>query len=318
LSTTFYVAVNPTVTTTYTLVSITNGNGCVQTSGFGDATAQITVRNLPQGSLSANGPFCSSGSGQLIWTATSGTEPFTVVYNDGVASRTQTNVTSGMPFNVFTSPVTNTTIYSLVSVTDANGCVRLNGFTGGTATIMVNALPTASAGSNTPQCSGSILSLSSSGGTSYSWTGPNSFTSTSQNPSISNVTTSASGTYTVTVSNASGCVATATTNVTVNALPTPTFINPSTSSCANDNVMYETQAGQSNYVWTVSGDSGTDYTVIAGSLTTNSNTVMLRWLTSGSKTVTVKYTNSNGCVGNDATSVITVNPLPATGNIVPD
>lgn len=42
----FNVAVDPTSTTTYSLVSITNGNGCIRTSGFGDATAQITVNQF--------------------------------------------------------------------------------------------------------------------------------------------------------------------------------------------------------------------------------------------------------------------------------
>ncbi len=45
--TSFNVAVNPSVTTTYSLVSIANGNNCTRTSGFGDATAQITVNQLP-------------------------------------------------------------------------------------------------------------------------------------------------------------------------------------------------------------------------------------------------------------------------------
>jgi len=42
---TFNVPVNPTSTTTYTLISITNGNGCKRTSGFGKTTAVITVNN---------------------------------------------------------------------------------------------------------------------------------------------------------------------------------------------------------------------------------------------------------------------------------
>ncbi len=92
----------------------------------------------PQGSLSANGPFCNSGTGQLIWTASSGTGPFTVVYNDGTANHTATAVASGTPFNVFTNPVTTTTTYTLVSVTDATGVsVRTSGFTVGSATITI-------------------------------------------------------------------------------------------------------------------------------------------------------------------------------------
>ena len=56
------------------------------------------------------------------------------------------------------------------------------------------------------------------------WSGPNSHSSTAQNPSIANASTSASGVYTLTVTNANGCTSTATTSVTVNpvvVIPTP-------------------------------------------------------------------------------------------------
>ncbi|MDD2306012.1 MAG: hypothetical protein PHP53_15025, partial [Prolixibacteraceae bacterium] len=46
-ATTFNVAINPTSTTNYTLVKITNANGCERTSGFGKSGARITVYQLP-------------------------------------------------------------------------------------------------------------------------------------------------------------------------------------------------------------------------------------------------------------------------------
>lgn len=94
----------------------------------------------PQGSLTVNGPFCGSGTGQLTWTATAGTGPFTVVYNDGTANHTVRNVQSGMPFDVFTNPVTNTTTYSLISVSYPDSAVRTSGFTNDSATILVKPL----------------------------------------------------------------------------------------------------------------------------------------------------------------------------------
>jgi hypothetical protein len=51
---------------------------------------------------------------------------------------------------------------------------------------------------NGPICSGSALQLTaswSSGGVTYSWTGPNGFTSTQQNPSIPGATSASAGTY---------------------------------------------------------------------------------------------------------------------------
>jgi len=127
-----------TVTVKYTTAA--DGNGCINS-----ATTALTVLPLAQGSLTANGPFCVTGAGQLTWTATTGTGPYTVIYNDGTADRTASSVSSGTPFDVFTTPVTATTTYTLVSVQDAN-CIRSTGFTGNTATITINALPSAPGG----------------------------------------------------------------------------------------------------------------------------------------------------------------------------
>ncbi len=103
-----------------------------------------------------------------------------------------------------------------------------------------------------------------------------------------------SGSKTVTVGYTSSSCASATpasNTITVTALPTPTFTtSPTSPQCAGTSVTYTTQTGQSNYVWSVPGTSGTDYTITSGGTGTSDNTVTLKWLTSGSKTVTVGYT----------------------------
>lgn len=101
-----------------------------------------------------------------------------------------------------------------ITITNPDG----QAVTSGSAILTVNATPSAPAASNNgPVCAGATLSLSAStvAGATYSWTGPSGFTSTSQNPSIANATTAASGTYSVTVT-VGGCVSTsATTTATV-------------------------------------------------------------------------------------------------------
>ncbi len=73
--------------------------------------------------------------------------------------------------------------------------------------------------SNAPKCVGTTLTFNSAAGMStYTWTGPNSFSASTQSPSISNVTALAQGTYTLTVTNANGCTATATTAVIIHPL----------------------------------------------------------------------------------------------------
>lgn len=70
--------------------------------------------------------------------------------------------------------------------------------------------------SNTgPYCEGATIQLNgSSGGTSYSWTGPNGFTSNLQNPTIPNSTLAMAGTYSLTVTG-TGCTDAATTDVVI-------------------------------------------------------------------------------------------------------
>ncbi|MCB0649163.1 MAG: hypothetical protein KDC49_20975 [Saprospiraceae bacterium] len=101
-----------------------------------------------------------------------------------------------------------------VVTTDGASCQVSN-----SKSILVRPQPSAAATGATV-CTGQTINLTASGGTSYSWSGPQSFTSTSQNPSIPNATTTMAGTYTVTVTNAFGCSSTATANVIVNTSPT--------------------------------------------------------------------------------------------------
>ncbi|MFB9110909.1 T9SS type B sorting domain-containing protein [Flavobacterium gyeonganense] len=59
--------------------------------------------------------------------------------------------------------------------------------------------------SNSPICTGDSLNLKASGGTNYSWTGPNGFTSTDKNPTIPNTTIANSGEYSCLITGTGGC-----------------------------------------------------------------------------------------------------------------
>jgi gliding motility-associated-like protein len=82
-------------------------------------------------------------------------------------------------------------------------------------------------GSNSPVCANGTLNLTCNDGASWSWTGPNGFTSNSQNPTLNNVTSLASGTYTVAITDINGCSDTKSIDVVVNSSVTPTFNTPS-------------------------------------------------------------------------------------------
>jgi len=120
-----------------------------------------------------------------------------------------TSVGSGISVSV--SPTATTTYYAR----GEGGCILTPGSCA-SITITVNTPPTATASSNSPVTVGGTLNLSSGGGVSYSWSGPNTFTSTSQTPSISNYQVANAGTYTVTATDANSCTGTATTVVASN------------------------------------------------------------------------------------------------------
>ncbi|MNQ37898.1 hypothetical protein D3C85_514550 [compost metagenome] len=110
------------------------------------------------------------------------------------------------------------------------------------------------------------------------------------------------------------------TRIYVDPAPTVTFTSQAgTDSCIETNVIYTTQPNQTNYVWTVTGALGTDYNIAGGSLSNTSNTVTIKWLKSGNKTVTVNYSNGtpyNCSAATPATSTTYVNPTPVAPVVV--
>ncbi|BFM41901.1 hypothetical protein CFS9_05420 [Flavobacterium sp. CFS9] len=76
--------------------------------------------------------------------------------------------------------------------------------------------------SNSPVCIDKTLELKASGGTSYLWTGPNGFTSTDQNPTITNTTTANGGEYICVISGTDVCNGTKKTNVIIQSTQPPT------------------------------------------------------------------------------------------------
>ena len=91
-----------------------------------------------------------------------------------------------------------------------------------------------SVASNSPICLGDAIQLSATGGTNYSWTGPNGFISSEQNPSILNANSSQSGQYSCSITGTGGCDDKKTANVVVKIQPSPTANSPQ-SFCISQN-----------------------------------------------------------------------------------
>jgi len=96
--------------------------------------------------------------------------------------------------------------------------------------------------------------------------------------------------------------------VTVNPLPTVTFTTGVSSAIlGSTGNVYITQAGMSNYRWTVSAGG----TITSGGGVSN-NSVTITWNTVGSQSVSVNYTNATGCTASVAGNYpVTVN-APST------
>ncbi|QOG03328.1 hypothetical protein [Flavobacterium sp. MDT1-60] len=219
-ATTSYVSGSLTETTRFRAV-VQNGGCAVENS----AEISVAINPLPQGSLSANGPFCGTGSPQLTFTATQGTGPYIIIYKEnGGADRTTTGVASGTPFAPFTSSINSSTTYTLVSVTDVNTCLRPNGFTGGFASVTVEAKPsTPILGTIVqPTCVTSTGSIVLNGLlAAVNWTITQSNGTVFQTYSGSGTTFTvpnlAPGNYTFTIHENASCISLPTVNVQINA-----------------------------------------------------------------------------------------------------
>jgi len=210
---------------------------------------------------------------------------------------------NGFTSNVQNPTITNaTTAYSgTYSVTATVGTI-----TGPAGTITVTVNPVAAApiaSSNTPLCAGDTLKLFSSnvGGATYSWKGPNSFKSSTQDTIIAHVTVPASGTYSV-ITITSGCPsAVGTTTVLVNPVPASPVATNNTPICSGStlNLFASTIAGVT-YSW--AGPNG--FTSFA------QDTSILNASAIASGTYSVTATAA-GCSSAPGTTVVTVNPTPA-------
>lgn len=261
------VTANPSTTTTYTVTG-TNGS-CSNTANVTVTVTPVTVTVTPSTAICEGSSTTLTANGATNYTWTPAT---------GLSSSTGSTVTA--------NPTTTTTY----TVTGTSGSCSNSA----TTTVTVNPIPTVTASNNGPLCDGATLNLTSSSlaGATYSWSGPNGFSSSQQNPTMS-ATISNNGVYTVSTS-LNGCTSSATTTVVVNSSQIP-VITPAGPFCVN--------ASNTNLVSSIPGGtwSGTGITDVSNG-TFSPATV-------GAGTYTINYVVAGGC-SSPATTTIVVNPLP--------
>ena len=253
---------------TYSATMTSVGAGC----SFSSNSLSIAVNPLPVASVTtASGDFDFCDGSSLTLQAPAGQSGYQW-YKDG---STVTGATSETLSAVASGSYT-------IQVTNADGCSSLSA----AQTVTKNVNPTAiiSAGSALSFCDGGSVTLTGPSNMSYLW----SDASTSQS-----LVLSSSGQVGLTITDANGCSATAST-VDVNVYSVPTLAvtaASSTSICQGESVTLQASGGFSSYAWS----SGA----------TNQNLIVNA---AGSYSVT--GTTSDGCTTTSSAQSVTVNALP--------
>jgi len=216
--------------------------------------------------------------------------------------------------NGFTSVLQNPTRAG--ATTDDGGTysvtVTVNGCTSaaGTTNVVVNPTPaTPTATNGGPYCPGNTIQLNTPtvAGATYAWTGPNGFTSSAQNPTLTNAAEGDEGTYSVTVT-VNGCTSAAgTTNVVVNLTPaTPTATNGGPYCTGNTIQLNTPTVAGATYAWT--GPNG------FSSALQNPTRANVVAADAGAYSVTVTV---DGCPSAAGTTNVAITQSPAMPTITP-
>lgn len=207
------------------------------------------IDDTPNAEITGNNIICrgsstaltAKGGGTYLWSTGQTTESITV------------------------SPQ-NTTNYR-VTVTSALGCTAI-----AQISVTVQPLPTVQIQGNRTICLNQSTTLTAVGGVSYVWSNGQ----TTPSVTVSPVNTMS---FTVTATDANGCLATATATIIVNALPTvqiqgtsPICVGQSTTLTASGGTAYLWSNGQTTAAITVSPVASQTYTVTVTNQNTCSNT----------------------------------------------
>jgi len=308
------------------IVTPTYTNGGVGCSG---ASKSFTITVNPTGQVNQPGNqlVCNNSSTAILEFGTinsGGTTTYSWI-NDtpgiGLALSGNGNIASFTAVNTGTSPVVSTII---VTPTFTNGGVGCAGATQ-SSTITVNPTGQVNQPENQSVCHNSSTvtlefgTINTGGTTTYTWTNdtPGIGLAASGTGNIASFTAVNAGTtpvvativVTPTFTNgAVGCAgATRSFTITVNPLPVPTISGLTTICAGSAGISYTTELSMSAYNWTLSSGG----TITSGNGT---NEIMVNWNDYGTQTVSVIYTNENGCqAAVPSTVTVTVNPAPAPG-----
>ena len=268
-------------------------SGNITVSGVSDcgngpsSSFAVTVNPAPVPSLVLGPLQACAGATGVVYTTQTGMTGYTWSISAGGT------ITAGAGTNAVTinwNTVGSQTVS--LSYTNGSGCTAI---APSVFNISVVARPVPTISGPSSACLGFTSNVYSTqtGMTAYTWTVTAGGTITAgAGTNAITVTWNTAGAQTVGVNYTipAGCnaVTAASYAVTVNTTPTPTLSGPASLCAGSTGVTYTTEAGFSNYSWTISYDG-----VITSGL--NTNQVTVNWATAGSRYIAVNYSNAFGC-----------------------
>lgn len=206
---------------------VLDANGC-QITGLeiigGGGTITVSASQVNE--------TCGNNNGSATATPTGGTAPYTYVWSSGSTSATETGLGAGT--------------YTC-TITDASGCAEVV-----QVTITNAGGVNGTISSNQTICAGDTEVLVSSGGTGYSWDDGSGVVGTSSTIAVNPTSTT---TYTVTITDASGCSLILSATITVDQYPT-TAVCCDQTICDGD-IVTLTASGGTSYFWNTTDTTGT-------------------------------------------------------------
>ncbi len=251
-ATTPSITVAPTTTTTYTVTTF--NAGCPSDP----VSATITVSPLVGTAATASATKCAGSDFTVTANVSGGGTPYTYSWSDGSATSypATATITANKPAGTYTFTAT---------ITDSCG-----GTTTSAVSVTVNATPNvaiASVPANAIICGTGTVSLTASGGSTYAWSPAAGLSATTGATVTASATANATTIYTVSSTDANGCIGTATKSVAVRSGVTGVTANATPSAaCQGIPVNLTSSATVTGY--TLDANSNVAFIDISGTGTT--------------------------------------------------